>query len=209
MTEIDRLKDGFRAFRAEYFSGSRPRFGTLTQGQKPAVMIISCSDSRVDPAILTNAGPGELFTVRNVANLVPPYEDDGGHHGVSAALEFAVTGLKVNHIIVLGHSGCGGIGALMAGEATVGNKFISNWMAIAEPARRRVLEDNRDAAPDELCRAAERAALADSLANLRTFPFVADRVSAGDLALHGWYFDLEKGELLEYRPEQDDFVAVE
>ncbi|ADJ26859.1 Carbonate dehydratase [Dehalogenimonas lykanthroporepellens BL-DC-9] len=208
MTVIERLKDGFRQFRTEYFGGTRPRFEALKKGQKPAVMIIACSDSRVDPAILTNARLGELFTVRNIANLVPPCEDDGGHHGVSAALEFAVTSLKVEHIIVLGHTGCGGIRALMAGRASGGDKFISNWMAVAEPAREKAIEASPGGDDTARCRAAERAAVVLSLDNLRTFPFVSRRLAAGKLSLHGWYFDLENGELLEYRPETGDFVSV-
>jgi carbonic anhydrase len=143
-----------------------------------------------------------------VANLVPPYEETGGYHGVSAALEFAVCNLQVSNIIVLGHSQCGGIGALMADGVSGRDKFISNWMTIAEPARRQVNAELPSADIATRCRAAERAAVALSLDNLRTFPFVAERLLSGELTLHGWYFDLENGDLLEYQPETAMFQSI-
>jgi len=173
-------------------------------------MIIGCSDSRVDPAILTNCAPGDIFTVRNVANLVPPFEKNGGLHGVSAALEFAVCHLGVEHIIVLGHSQCGGIGALMAGNCGCkGGGFISRWMSIATPARERVLAELPGKDPKLQQQAAEQASILLSMENLHSFPWIDERVTAGTLSLHGWYFNLAVGELLEYQPQTGLFKKAD
>jgi carbonic anhydrase len=206
MHEIERFISGFRTFQDDYFGPEGSRFDTLKHGQSPKTMVIGCSDSRVDPAILTNSGPGDLFTVRNVANLVPPCEDDRGRHGVSAALEFAVCFLQVEHIIVLGHSQCGGIRALMEGGCDhTANGFIARWMSIAAPARAQVLAELPSRDPEIQRQAAEQAAILLSLENLHSFPFVDERVNAGQLTLHGWYFDLAHGELLEYDAESRGF----
>lgn len=206
MKDIERFITGFRSFRKDYFGPDRTLFETLRHGQSPKTMLIGCSDSRVDPAILTNCAPGEIFIVRNVANLVPPFEKNGGLHGVSAALEYAVCNLEVEHIIVLGHSTCGGINALMSG--TYGNKgesFVADWMTIAEPVRERILKELSGKKPELRLRAAEQASILLSLDNLRSFPFVDERLSAGKLSLHGWYFDLSAGDLFEYKPETRGF----
>jgi len=206
MKDLERFIAGFRSFQKDYFGPDNSLFEPLKQGQTPKTMIIGCSDSRVDPAILTNCEPGEIFTVRNVANLVPPYEETGGLHGVSAALEFAVCHLGVEHIIVLGHSQCGGIGALMEGGCDCkGSGFISRWMSIANSARERVLAELPGKDPQLQQLAAEQAAILLSLENLRSFPWIDDRVAAGTLSLHGWYFNLTVGELMEYVPEQGTF----
>ncbi len=201
MKDLERFITGFRTFRDDYFGTDNSHFEPLKQGQKPKTMIIGCSDSRVDPAILTNCAPGDIFTVRNVANLVPPCEEDGGRHGVSAALEFAVCHLEVEHIVVLGHSQCGGINALMAGSCGCkGDSFISSWMSIAAPAREKVLAELGGKDPKLQQRAAEQASILLSLENLHSFPWIDERVTAGTLSLHGWYFDLNAGDLLEYQP---------
>ena len=201
MRDLERFIAGFRTFQKDYFGSENSQFETLKQGQSPKTMIIGCSDSRVDPAILTNCAPGDIFTVRNVANLVPPYEEDGGRHGVSAALEFAVCHLEVEHIIVLGHSQCGGINALMAGNCGgKGDSFISSWMSIATPVRKKVLAELAGKDPQLQQRAAEQASILLSLENLHSFPWIDQRVTAGTLSLHGWYFELHAGELLEYQP---------
>jgi carbonic anhydrase len=213
MEEIERFIAGFRVFQKDYFGPGAAHFEPLKAGQNPRTMIVGCSDSRVDPAILTNAGPGDIFMVRNVANLVPPYEDNGGRHGVSAALEFAVCHLEVEHLIVLGHSQCGGIHALMnpAGGAPApapdepGAHFIDGWMSIAAPARQRTLAELPHKPAHLQQRAAEQAAILLSLENLHTFPFIDRRVQAGKLSIHGWYFDLQQGELLAYDPRQSRF----
>lgn len=210
MKDLERFISGFRTFQNDYFGPDSAQFEPLKQGQHPKTMIICCSDSRVDPAILTNCAPGDIFTVRNVANLVPPCEEDSGRHGVSAALEFAVCHLGVEHIIVLGHSQCGGINTLMAGSCGCkGGGFITNWMSIAAPAREKVLAElpGKDAKLQQ--RAAEQAAILLSLENLHTFPWIDQRVTDGILSLHGWYFDLNAGELLEYRPNSGLFQKLQ
>lgn len=209
MKDIQRFITGFRTFQENYFGAEATHFEPLKEGQSPKTMIIGCSDSRVDPALLTNCAPGDIFMVRNVANLVPPCEQDGGRHGVSAALEFAVCHLGVEHIVVLGHSQCGGIKALMAGTCGCkGGGFITNWMEIAVPAKERVLIELADKAPELQQQAAEQAGILLSLENLQSFPFISDRVAAGSLSLHGWYFDLAEGALLEYHPERGTFEPV-
>lgn len=206
MKDLERFITGFRSFQKDYFGQESSQFEALKQGQTPKTMIIGCSDSRVDPAILTNCSPGDIFTVRNVANLVPPYEENGGLHGVSAALEFAVCHLGVEHIVVLGHSQCGGIRALMAGDCGCkGGGFISRWMSIANAAREQVLAELPGKEPHLQQRAAEQAAILLSLENLHSFPWIDQRVTAGNLSLHGWYFDLNAGELMEYIPKQGSF----
>jgi carbonic anhydrase len=149
----------------------------------------------VDPAILFGTEPGEIFVVRNVANLVPPYAPSLDHHSTSAALEFAVRSLEVEHVIVLGHARCGGIAALLDASGTLGGDFIRPWMQIAAPARERALAEASASGSDPQ-RCCEHEAIRVSLANLKSFPWIAERVRAGDLHLHGWYFDLATGELL-------------
>ncbi|KTB47511.1 Carbonic anhydrase [Dehalogenimonas alkenigignens] len=208
--DIERFIAGFRAFREDYFGAGGSRFDALKNSQRPRTMIIGCSDSRVDPAMLTGAGPGDIFIVRNVANLVPPCEDGGGHHGVSAALEFAVCQLEVEHIVVLGHSGCGGINALMAGargENYMG--FLTKWMDIASAARDLVLSDLPGKSPELQRRAVEMASILLSLENLHTFPFITAKMAVGRLSLHGWYFDLHAGELLEYHAPSSVFERID
>jgi len=210
MKEIERFIRGFRTFQKNYFGTGNAHFDALKTGQQPKTMLIGCSDSRVDPAILTNCVPGDIFTVRNVANLVPPFEEGGGLHGVSAALEFAVCHLEVEHIIVLGHSKCGGISALMAGTCGCkGGGFITNWMSIATPAKHRVLAELPDKDKTLQQRAAEQASVLLSLENLHSFPWIDERVASGRLTLHGWYFDIGAGELLEYQPERGGFRPVQ
>jgi carbonic anhydrase len=189
---VQRLINGFEAFREEYYQ-DQPNFyrNLVENGQHPKTMVIACSDSRVNPSIISKADPGELFIVRNVANLVPPYAPDVSYHGTSAAIEFAVRDLKVEDIIVLGHSHCGGIQVLC--EEEPGKKtreFIRSWMSIVEEARDDSLEG------DAQLRHVEREAVKVSLDNLRTFPWLKERLDKGDLVLHGWLFDLEVGELV-------------
>lgn len=189
---IDRLIAGFKSFRETYYEEQPDFYRSLVEkGQKPDVMVIACSDSRVNPSIIAKAEPGELFIVRNVANLVPPYEPDSHYHGTSAAIEFAVRDLNVEHIIVLGHSHCGGIRCLCEGHEDAKNReFIDGWMSIVEQARDDSLKGEAQR------RNVEREAVKISLDNLLTFPWVKRRVENGRLKLHGWLFDLEAGELL-------------
>ncbi|MCL4316106.1 MAG: carbonic anhydrase [Gammaproteobacteria bacterium] len=206
MEQIKKLVEGFARFRTRYFEGQPDLYDQLArQGQSPGVMVVACCDSRVDPAIITDSNPGDLFVVRNVANLVPPCEMGGGYHGTSAALEFAVRSLHVKHIIVLGHSQCGGIQSLLQGIQAPQGEFIIPWMAIAEEARQKV--NTRHAhSPDAVRqRACEQAAIQVSLRNLFTFPWVRERVEQGALHLHGWYFDIDRGELLHYNSSTECF----
>lgn len=211
MPAINELLQGFQRFRVKTFQPQREIFNRLAlQGQTPSTLLVSCSDSRVDPAILTDAAPGDLFVVRNVASLIPPCETGGRHHGTSAAVEFAVCNLKVSHIIILGHSHCGGISALLDGygENNEGEGYIAPWMNIAASARDEVLQRWPDASREFKQRACERAGIRTSLANLMTFPFVRQRVEAKELFLYGWYYDLENGELLQYDAEKDRFYDL-
>jgi carbonic anhydrase len=199
MRDIEKFITGFKQFQHQYFGENSELFDRLKKVQQPSTLIISCCDSRVDPAILTSSEPGDLFVIRNVANLVPPFEEGGGHHGVSAALEFGVCNLGVENIIILGHSQCGGIRALM--EDAYGSSeggYIAQWMHIAEPARKKIRQELSHKSLELQSRACEQAAILLSLENLLSFPWIAQRVNAGKLSLHGWYFDLDKGELSGY-----------
>jgi len=206
--EIRKLIDGFRRFHAKHFETDDSLYQRLTQkGQTPRIMVIACCDARVDPAIITDCDPGDLFVVRNVANLVPPHETAGHYHGTSAALEFAVLGLNIRHVIVLGHARCGGIRALLGGLDTSNGigQFIKPWMEIANDAR---LQAPGSSADPESVRKVEQAAIQISLKNLMTFPWVRERVDAGRLTLHGWYFDMDNGELLQYQPGQNGYEPL-
>jgi carbonic anhydrase len=202
----ERLIAGYRSFLGDRFPRERSRFATLAEaGQRPEVMVIGCCDSRVSPEVVFDASPGELFVVRNVANLVPPYAPDGDYHGTSAALEFAVQGLKVKHIVILGHARCGGIQAFAEGAAPLSRgDFIGKWMTMIAPAAERL--GARDG-EDYLARL-ERAAIEQSLENLMTFPYVAERVGKGELALHGAYFGVATGILLVRDPEDGRFAPA-
>jgi carbonic anhydrase len=207
--DIARLMIGFRQFREKFYSGDKPLPAKLSLApQKPKTLIIGCSDSRVDPAILTSAGPGEIFVVRNVANLVPPYEMGGGLHGVSAAIEFAVVNLKVESIIVLGHRQCGGIHALLFPQESQAGGFVQQWVQIAEPAKKRALALKAKAPTDELWHCCELESIRTSIENLHSFPFIEEAIATRGLSLIGIYFDLEKGELLELNENLGEFAAV-
>lgn len=207
--DVLRLFEGFKKFREKYFEPEHSLFKDhLSSGQSPKTLVIACSDSRVDPAIVTNAKPGELFVVRNVANLVPPYDLTGGFHGVSSAIEFAVLDLKVETVIVLGHRQCGGIRALMLNQQRPAG-FVHQWMSIAIDAKRRVLAKYKNADPETLCRHGEMESIVVSLRNLRTFPFVQEAVRDRKMQILGIYFDLETGDLCEYDEEEGSFRALE
>src|SRR5574340_79673 len=193
------LIEGFSRFREKHFAKDDALFRELVeQGQTPGTLVVACCDARVDPALVLDCAPGDLFVIRNVANLVPPAENQGHYHGTSAALEFGVRKLNVGHIIVLGHAHCGGIHALLEGDVQKGDAFISEWMGIADAARERVSREFADAGNAARHRACEQQAILVSLDNLMTFPWIRERVELGTLALHGWYFDIERGELLGY-----------
>lgn len=207
MKDIVHFIAGFKRFQERYFSQERELFERLRHGQNPRALIIACSDSRVDPALLTGADPGDVFVVRNVANLVPPYKTGTSCASVPAAIEFAVESLLVEHVIVLGHSKCGGIHALMEGEGP-GGEFIGGWVGIADRARARVLSELPGKPAELQQRACEQAAILISLENLMTYPWVLSRVKQGNLFLHGWYFDLHAGQLLHYDAARNLFEPV-
>lgn len=198
---INPLLSGFKKFRKTYFEHDRALYADLVKrGQSPKVLVIACADSRVDPAILTLCEPGDLFILRNVAALVPPYRPDSRHHGTSAGLEFAVRGLNVQHIVVLGHALCGGMQALRLGKAAKldNYEFLSTWVKIATPARDAVAKKLAHTQPAEQQEALEKASIMLSLNNLLSFPWVRERHKRGKLFLHGWYFDMRVGELFAY-----------
>ncbi|KOF54135.1 MULTISPECIES: carbonic anhydrase [unclassified Achromobacter] len=210
MRDIERFIDGFQRFQRQYYEAAPSLYRNLREGQQPGTLLIGCCDSRVDPAMLLGCDPGDIFTVRNVANLVPPPDRDQGHHGVLAAIQFAVEQLRVSRIIVLGHAQCGGIRALMARPQgrSAGEDYLNRWMDIAEPARARVLRQMPDAPEAERRRACEQASILISLRNLQALPCVDRAAQAGGLTLHGWYFDLMSGALLAYSQRADAFLPM-
>lgn len=197
MSSFDTLLDGYRRFRNDGWATQRARWSELAEGQSPDTMVIACSDSRVEPSQIFDVPPGSIFVVRNVANLVPPFEADASRHGVSAALEFAVTQIPVSEVIVLGHEYCGGCKAsltqVFAGKKPGEGGFVSHWVDMLDEARANVIADHGEG--DEAQRALEREAVKVSLANLRSFPFVAEAEAAGRLTLRGAWFGIREGEL--------------
>jgi carbonic anhydrase len=189
---MQKLIEGYHHFRATQWPERRKTFQELArEGQSPRALVVGCSDSRVDPSMIFGAAPGELFIVRNVANLVPPYAPDGRFHATSAALEFGVCVLQVRDLIVMGHAMCGGIRALLEGSPMPADDFLGSWMSVAESAKRRVLE----AAPADPQTACEQEAVKLSLDNLRSFPWIRQRIDDGRLRTHGMTFDIRTGVL--------------
>jgi carbonic anhydrase len=206
MPEFGALVEGYQRFRAGAYTEQKARFDALANhGQSPPVMIISCCDSRVDPATIFDTVPGQVFALRNVANLVPPYEVGGGLHGASAAIEFGVLGLKVRHIVVLGHAQCGGIKAALAGpDAGSRKSFVDDWMSIVRDARADVLTKDCPDAQEAL----ELEAIKVSLTNLRSFPFIAELEAGNMLKLHGAYFGIADGLLRVLDEESGEFTPA-
>src|SRR3982751_2459856 len=208
MAHLTRLIDGYRRFRENGWARERERWSELAEGQSPKVMILSCADSRVEPAQIFDARPGEMFVVRNIAGLAPPYETSSGFHGVSAALEFAVTQLNVSDLLVMGHGLCGGCAAALTGQfdgtPPGEGHFIDDWVRMLVPARERVLSHHQQidtAAFLEM----EQEAVKISLANLRTFPWIAEREADGRLRLHGAHFAVAGGRLQVLDEAEDSF----
>jgi carbonic anhydrase len=200
---MDHLIDGYRRYRAQRWPGLKELHRTLAQGQRPHIMVIACCDSRVDPATIFDAYPGELFVIRNIANLAPPYETGGGHHGVSAAIEFAVETLEVDTILVMGHAHCGGVAAALARGPARAGSFLDDWVSLLDPAKARI-----DVTAAGAAGALERESVKVSLENLMSFPFVARRVADGRLALAGAHYGIADGRLEVYDPAQDRFEAL-
>jgi carbonic anhydrase len=197
----ERLVRGYEAFLGARFAHEQDRFRHLAaSGQAPRIMLIGCCDSRVPPEVIFDAEPGELFVVRNIANLVPPYEPNESHHGVSAALEFGVMGLNVEHIVVMGHAGCGGVAAFARSEAACCHKplspgdFIGKWISLIETAAAHV--DRGDAPLEDYIERLALASIIQGLVNLRSFPWIGEREKQRKLRLHGAYFGISSGALL-------------
>ena len=203
------LLEGYRAFTSQRLPTEQSRYRELSErGQSPAVMVIGCCDSRVSPEVIFDAGPGELFVVRNVANLVPVYQPDGGAHGVSAALEYAVNVLRIKHIVVLGHAQCGGIRAFIDNiEPLSPGDFIGRWMSMFIKTGEVVEQRERESMQEFTVRI-EKAAIFRSLENLMTFPFVRERAQRGALNLHGAYFGVAEGSLFVLDQAVKEFRSV-
>lgn len=206
--DIENIILGYQEFRKQYFTDADSSFDDLVRGgQKPKILMVACSDSRVDPALVMNSQPGELFVIRNVANLVPPYEDDQHYHGTSAALQFGVCVLGIRHIILFGHTQCGGMQALLENSPQVCDEsnFISKWMELARPAQEAVLQYHPEKSFAEKTTLCGQYSLVNSLSNLQSFPWISERIEKGELFLHAWNFDLERGILRAYDPSTRSF----
>lgn len=204
------LLAGYRRFRATRYERKREQWRRLAEGQSPRAIIIACCDSRADPATIFDADPGEIFVVRNVANLVPPFESDGGRHGVSAALEFAVTQLKVGEIVVMGHEHCGGIQAALTGQfhdAPAGEGgFVASWMRQIDGPAAQIAASHGTG--EDAARVLEEVGIRQSLANLRTFPFIAEREASGEVSILGCHFSIAEGQLYLLDEAEDSFRPV-
>jgi carbonic anhydrase len=193
-----KIVQGYFAFRKQYAIGNHSVMQHLAHhGQKPEIMVVACCDSRVDPSLILQCDPGDLFIVRNVANIIPPYEADEGHHGTSAALEFGICYLNVKHLIILGHSQCGGIDALINHKNLTQNDFISRWVSLID----------HHACGNDVDKVATDA-LSHSYQNCLTFPWIKSRVMQDQLQIHQWFFDIEKGEILVYSNETKQYQPL-
>jgi carbonic anhydrase len=204
---MKQLIEGYRRFKEGRWPEERAHYEDLARkGQNPNYLVIACSDSRADPATIFNASPGELFVIRNVAGIVPPFETDSGHRGTSAALAFAVVQLGVGNIVVMGHAHCGGVAAALDNRLVANVPFIGHWIELLEPALEHSAHIHDTA---ERHTAMERDCVRLSLENLMTFPFVAERVKAGTLALHGARFGIANGKLEVLNRATGDFESID
>ena len=203
---MQELLDGYQRFRASGWPQKRRELEALARhGQSPTALVVACIDSRVDPAMIFDTAPGEMLTVRNVANLVPPYAPDAAYHGTSAALEFGVRVLEVQDVIVLGHGLCGGVKTLLDGTPDAAEEFVAPWMSIARPACARAMRFPPGEGRRLVC---EHEVIKVSLANLMTFPWIAERVASGKVMLHGAWFDIRIGVLMILQPD-GSFAVIE
>ncbi|MCB9946679.1 MAG: carbonic anhydrase [Rhodospirillaceae bacterium] len=212
MRDVAELVAGYRRFMGNRYPQEAALYRELAEtGQSPKTMVIACCDSRADPAMIFSAGPGELFIVRNVANLVPPCEPHGDYHGTSAALEFAVTGLEVETILVMGHARCGGVRACLNGlyENRPQKGFIDRWVSLLNAARAKTLNEAAGLPVEEQLRRMEHTSILHSIENLKTFPFVSERIADGRLRLRGAYFDIADGRLLALDPDSGQFDLLD
>lgn len=209
MTKIDKLIEGYKDFYKENFALEENNiFKNLKLSQSPKTLIISCSDSRINPTVLTNARAGDIFSIRNVANLVPPYQPEWNScHGTSAAIEFAVNHLKVEHIIVMGHSDCGGIKTLVENDVDINQEFsfITDWMKIIKNIKKNIPKNLTQEEKYTFC---EQEGIKTSLENLKTFPWIKERINNKMLEIHGWYFSIKDGSLLSLNVKTDSFEKL-
>lgn len=197
---LKKILTGYDAFRKKYALGDQSIMRHLSEnGQKPKIMVVACCDSRVDPALILQCDPGDLFVVRNVANIVPPYEKDEMHHGTSAALEFAVTFLNVKHLILLGHSQCGGIQALIDRDVLAQNDFVTNWVSVIK---------TENCKPNNVDEYAMQA-LHNSYENCLTFPWIKEKVDKDEMRIHLWFFDIKTGQIVTYSQEEKAYVPLD
>ena len=210
---LEGLLKGFADFRVGYYREHLDLFERLaTEGQSPKILIVGCADARVDPGILTQTKPGDIFTVRNIGAIVPPAQipPDDRQHGTSAAIEFAVRGLEVEHVVILGHALCGGIGALVDGDksAIAHYDYMSTWTAVAQSVRDHAIAELKGRPRAEIARAVEQGSVVNSVVNLMGFPWIAERVAAGKLVLHAWWFNFAEGQLYAFNPDTATFDPV-
>jgi carbonic anhydrase len=211
MHDVSELVDGYRRFLATRYPEQAGLYRKLADvGQSPKTMIVACCDSRADPATIFDAAPGQLFVMRNVANLVPSYEREGFYHGTSAALEFAVTALAVENIVIMGHARCGGVRAFLDGlyRPLAQRSFIDTWLSLLTAAGAEALRDTAGQGMEARQQALEHASVRQSLRNLESFPFIRERVAGGRLRLYGAYFDIADGRLLSLDRDSGRFTAV-
>jgi carbonic anhydrase len=203
----DKLLEGYRRFKEGYFAENRDKIQEMAGYQKPSYVLITCCDARLEPSLIFDTEPGELFVIRNVANLVPPYEKGGSYHGTSAALEFAINVLEVPEIIVLGHSRCGGIRSLVLDHQKLEpNSFIERWMSIVAPVAKLADPDKLDDL--KTFNRCEQAAVGFSMRNLLTFPWIASRVEEGKLKISGWHYNIYTGALKQVHDQDTISVMV-
>ncbi len=196
-----KIVEGYDAFREKYADGDRSVMQYLSQhGQRPDIIVVACCDSRVDPALMLQCDPGDLFVIRNVANIVPVYATDVRFQGTSAALEFGISFLGVKHLILLGHSQCGGIEALLSGDQLADNDFVKNWVSLI-----RTNEQSQQLDTDEMA----KRALKQSYKNCLTFPWIRDRVKANQLMIHLWFFDIKTGQICTYSRESNEYTPLD
>ena len=197
-TKLEELMQGYQLFQDKYHEHDNSVMQHLAEvGQTPEVMVVACCDSRVDPALLLQCDPGDLFVVRNVANIIPPYENDEYHHGTSAALEYAVYYLKIKHLVILGHSQCGGIQASLNKQSLSQDDFISNWLSLTKPIA-------GTSAIDEHA----KASINNSYANCLSYPWLRDKLANKELAIHRWFFDIEHAQLWAFNDADKEFEKL-
>ncbi len=200
LSSLKKMLKGYQAFRNKYAHGNRSIMRLLSiYGQQPQIMVIACCDSRVDPGFILQCDPGDLFVVRNIANIVPPFEKDALHHGTSAALEFGIKFLEVKHLILLGHSQCGGMQALLEKKTSIPNDFISNWVSII---------DTSNISPESVDDCA-KLAMHQSHENCLSFPWIAEKVDQGKLIIHQWFFDIKEGKIFTYSASEKIYKELD